>query len=212
MPPAAAEGGDPVGRPHRHAGDAGTRHATGPCATGQSCSLALPVACAAPRLPVSTSDATRPRTARLLDKGLLLRLRGKTGWREVEIGRGSADTACPVVAVATWIRFAKLAQASSFAASPESAKTLDRTASVTGAIARLVKSAALAAGLHGGLSERERAAKFSGHSLRAALGSSAEVDERHVQKQLGHASAEMTRKYQRRRDRFRINLTEASGL
>ena len=44
------------------------------------------------------------------------------------------------------------------------------------------------------------------------LASSAEVDERYVQKQLGHASAEMTRKYQRRRDRFRTNLTKASGL
>jgi len=30
------------------------------------------------------------------------------------------------------------------------------------------------------------------HSLRAGLASSAEVDERHIQKQLGHASAEMT--------------------
>lgn len=53
---------------------------------------------------------------------------------------------------------------------------------------------------------------FAGHSLRSGLASSAEVDERYVQKQLGHASAEMTRKYQRRRDRFRINLTKASGL
>ncbi|WP_201026445.1 hypothetical protein [Paramesorhizobium deserti] len=33
-----------------------------------------------------------------------------------------------------------------------------------------------------------------------------------TQKQLGHASAEMNRKYQRRRDRFRTNLTRASGL
>ena len=41
---------------------------------------------------------------------------------------------------------------------------------------------------------------------------SAEVDERYVQKQLGHASAEMTRRYQRRRDRFRVNLTKAAGL
>ncbi len=49
-------------------------------------------------------------------------------------------------------------------------------------------------------------------SLRAGLASSAEVDERYVQKQLGHASAEMTRRYQRRRDRFRVNLTKAVGL
>ena len=64
----------------------------------------------------------------------------------------------------------------------------------------------------GELSEGEREKKFSGHSLRAGLASSAEVDERWVQKQLGHASAEMTRRYQRRRDRFRVNLTKAAGL
>jgi integrase len=75
-----------------------------------------------------------------------------------------------------------------------------------------VKRAAMAAGVRGDLSEIERAFKFSGHSLRAGLASSAEVDERYVQKQLGHASAEMTRRYQRRRDRFRVNLTKASGL
>ncbi len=50
------------------------------------------------------------------------------------------------------------------------------------------------------------------HSLRAGLASSAEVDERHIQKQLGHASTEMTRGFQRRRDRFRVNLTKAAGL
>lgn len=57
-------------------------------------------------------------------------------------------------------------------------------------------------------------ALFSGHSLRAGLASSAEVEveERHVQKQFGHANAEMTRRYQRRRDRFRVNITKAAGL
>ena len=79
-------------------------------------------------------------------------------------------------------------------------------------VARLVKKTALAAGVRGDLSETERAQKFAGHSLRAGLASSAEIDERHVQKQLGQASAEMTRRYQRRRDRFRINLTKAAGL
>ncbi len=79
-------------------------------------------------------------------------------------------------------------------------------------IARLVKKTALAADVRGDLSEAERGQLFAGHSLRAGLASSAEVDERYVQKQLGHASAEMTRRYQRRRDRFRINLTKAAGL
>jgi integrase len=57
---------------------------------------------------------------------------------------------------------------------------------------------------------RRNGSRFSGHSLRAGLASSAEVDERYVLKQLGHASAKMTRRYQRRRDRF--NLTNAAGL
>lgn len=70
----------------------------------------------------------------------------------------------------------------------------------------------MAAGIRGDLTKIERAFKFSGHSLRAGLASSAEVDERYVQKQLGHASAEMTRRYQRRGDRFRVNLTRHQGF
>ena len=61
-------------------------------------------------------------------------------------------------------------------------------------------------------SEAEREEKFSGHSLRAGLATSAAADERAVQKQLGHTSVEMTRTYQRNRDRFRVNLTKAAGL
>ena len=79
-------------------------------------------------------------------------------------------------------------------------------------VARLIKQTVNDAGLRPDLSLAERLSLYSGHSLRAGLASSAEVDERYVQKQLGHASAEMTRRYQRRRDRFRVNLTKASGL
>ncbi len=147
-----------------------------------------------------------------LDKGLLVTLRGKTGWREVEIGRGSSDLTCPVVALQTWLKFARIAHGPLFR------RVIDRGRNV-GAdrlndrhVARLVKSTALAAGVRGDLPEGERKEKFAGHSLRAGLASSAEVDERYVQKQLGHASAEMTRRYQRRRDRFRVNLTKAAGL
>ncbi|MER9848326.1 site-specific integrase [Mesorhizobium sp. M0106] len=146
------------------------------------------------------------------DKGLLVTLRGKTGWREVEIGRGSSDPTCPVVALQTWLRLARIAHGPLFrrVAGQGRAVGVDRLNDQE--VARLVKRAALAAGVRGDLSEGERAKKFAGHSLRAGLASSAEVDERYVQKQLGHASAEMTRRYQRRRDRFRINLTKASGL
>ncbi|MER8833254.1 site-specific integrase [Mesorhizobium sp. M0909] len=146
------------------------------------------------------------------DKGLLVTLRGKTGWREVEIGRGSSDATCPVVALQTWLRLARIAHGPLFrrVAGQGRAVGVDRLNDQE--VARLVKRTALAAGVRGDLSEGERAKKFAGHSLRAGLASSAEVDERYVQKQLGHASAEMTRNYQRRRDRFRVNLTKASGL
>ncbi|MCY1373918.1 hypothetical protein D9M69_612200 [compost metagenome] len=63
-----------------------------------------------------------------------------------------------------------------------------------------MKKTALAPDIRGDLPEIERGRKFSGHSLRAGLASSAKVDERHVQKRLGHASAEMTRRYQHRRN------------
>ena len=79
-------------------------------------------------------------------------------------------------------------------------------------VARLVQKTALAAGIRGDLTEGERKLAFSGHSLRAGLASSAKIEEAHVQRHLGHASAEMTRRYQRKRDRFLVNLTKAAGL
>ncbi|CAH1696087.1 Integrase/recombinase clustered with segregation and condensation protein B [Hyphomicrobiales bacterium] len=148
----------------------------------------------------------------VLDKGLLVTLRGKTGWREVEIGRGSSDATCPLVALQTWLRLAKIGHGPLFRRVTGGGKDVGADRLNDREVARLVKRAALAAGVRGDLTEGEREEKFAGHSLRAGLASSAEVDERHVQKQLGHASAEMTRRYQRRRDRFRVNLTKAAGL
>ena len=145
-------------------------------------------------------------------KGLLVTLRGKTGWREVEIGRGSAHATCPVAALETWLKFARIAHGPLFRRVTGQGRKVGAHRLNDQEVARLVKKTALAAGVRGELSEGERAQKFAGHSLRAGLASSAEVDERYVQKQLGHASAEMTRQYQRRRDRFRVNLTKASGL
>ena len=147
-----------------------------------------------------------------LDKGVLVTLRGKTGWREVEIGRGSADATCPVVALQTWLKLARIGHGPLFRRVTGQGKAVGAERLNDQEVARLVKRAALAAGVRGDLSEGEREQKFAGHSLRAGLASSAEADERYVQKQLGHASAEMTRRYQRRRDRFRVNLTKASGL
>lgn len=148
----------------------------------------------------------------ILDKGMVVTVRGKRGWREVEIGRGSSDATCPVVALQTWLNLARIAHGPLFRRVTGQGKDVGPDRLLDQEVARLVKKAASAAGVRPDLTEIERAEKFSGHSLRAGLASSAEVDERYVQKQLGHASAEMTRKYQRRRDRFRVNLTKASGL
>ncbi|MHA6688800.1 site-specific integrase, partial [Mesorhizobium sp. A556] len=123
----------------------------------------------------------------VLDKGILVTLRGKTGWREVEVGRGSADATCPVVALDTWLKFAKIGHGPVFRRVTGQGRKVGPDRLNAQEVARLVKRAALAAGVRGDLSEGERAQKFSGHSLRAGLASSAEVDERYVQKQLGHA-------------------------
>lgn len=144
--------------------------------------------------------------------GAVLFLRGKTGWREVEIGRGSSEQTCPVHALEQWLQFAKIDFGPLFRRTTrDNKRALDARLSDKH-VARLIKQTVLSAGLRPELPEKERLALFSGHSLRAGLASSADVDERYVQKQLGHASAEMTRRYQRRRDRFRVNLTKAAGL
>jgi integrase len=148
----------------------------------------------------------------ILEKGMLVTLRGKTGWREVEIGHGSSDATCPVVTLQTWLKLGRIAHGPLFRRVTGQGKAVGADRLNDQEVARLVKRTALAAGVRGDLPEGERGMMFAGHSLRAGLASSAEVDERYVQKQLGHTSAEMTRKYQRRRDRFRVNLTKASGL
>ena len=148
----------------------------------------------------------------ILKDGLLLTLRGKTGWREVEIGKGSSSATCPVEAVQQWIKFGKIAHGPLFRRVTGKGKRVGPDRLNAQEVSRLVKRTAARAGIRGDLSEKERDKLFAGHSLRAGLASSAEVDERYVQKQLGHASAEMTRRYQRRRDRFRVNLTRAAGL
>jgi integrase len=163
-------------------------------------------------------DADREQTQdgsgwiEILDKGMVITLRSKNGWREVEIGRGSTEMTCPVAALEIWLKLARIGHGPLFRRVTGQGKSVGPNRLTDQQVARLVKRTALAAGVRGDLSEIERGQKFAGHSLRAGLASSAEVDERYVQKQLGHATAEMTRRYQRRRDRFRVNLTKAAGL
>ena len=146
------------------------------------------------------------------NRGLILTLTGKTGWREVEIGRGSSDATCPVHALEQYLHYAKINFGPLFQriSRDDRKATGDRLSDKH--VARLIKKTVLAASIRADLPEKERLALFSGHSLRAGLATSANVDERYIQKQLGHASPEMTRRYQRNRDRFRVNLTKAAGL
>lgn len=144
--------------------------------------------------------------------GVLLTISGKTGWREVEIGRGSRPETCPVALLETWLRLGRIAHGPVFrpVARKNGGVGSDRLSDKH--VARLVQSTAMKAGVRGDLTEGERKRAFGGHSLRAGLASSAQIEEGHVQKHLGHATAEMTRRYQRKRDRFRVNLTKAAGL
>ena len=148
----------------------------------------------------------------IFPEGALLTIRGKTGWREVEIGRGSRPDNCPVALLETWIRLGRISYGPLFRAIARKNGGVASERLADKHVVRLVKTCALAAGLRGDLAEGERRLAFGGHSLRAGLASSAQIEEAHVQKHLGHASAEMTRRYQRKRDRFTINLTKAAGL
>ncbi|WP_299774089.1 tyrosine-type recombinase/integrase [uncultured Tateyamaria sp.] len=126
----------------------------------------------------------------ILDDGAVLTLNAKTGWREVEIGRGSSDQTCPVHALEKWLHFAKIDFGPVFVRTSRDGKRALDTRLNDKHVARLIKATALKSGIRAELPEAERLALFSGHSLRA-----------------GHASAKMTR-----RDRFRVNLTKAAGL
>jgi integrase len=148
----------------------------------------------------------------ILPEGALLTIRGKTGWREVEIGRGSRADTCPVALLETWLRLGRISHGPLFRPIARRSGGVGSERLTDKHVVRLVKRCALAAGLRGDLTEGDRGLAFGGHSLRAGLASSAQIEEAHVQKHLGHASAEMTRRYQRKRDRFTINLTKAAGL
>jgi integrase len=148
----------------------------------------------------------------IFSEGALLTIRGKTGWREVEIGRGSRSDTCPVALLETWMRLGRIGHGPLFRAIARKSGGVSGGRLTDKHVVRLVQKCALAAGLRGDLTEGERRFAFGGHSLRAGLASSAQIEEAHVQKHLGHASAEMTRRYQRKRDRFAVNLTKAAGL
>jgi len=114
----------------------------------------------------------------ILGYGLLVTLRGRTGWRKVEIGRGSSDATCPVVALQTWLKFARITSGPLFRRVTGKGKAVGADRLNAQEVARLVKRAALAAGLRGDLPEGQRAKLFSGKSLKAGLAASDGATER----------------------------------
>ena len=186
------------------------------CATAPFWRSASPAACAARKSSASIAARIRPRTAPAGSKfstaARCCTINGKTGWREVEIGRGSRPETCPVALLETWMRLGRINHGPLFRPIARKNGGVAPERLTDKHVARLVQKTALAAGIRGDLTEGERRLAFGGHSLRAGLASSAQIEEAHVQKHLGHASAEMTRRYQRKRDRFRVNLTKAAGL
>lgn len=163
-------------------------------------------------------DASRGDTddgkgwAEIEDGGAVIVQKTKTGWKEAEIARGSSERTCPVHALEQWLHYAKIDHGPVFrrVARNNNSVLADRLSDKH--VARLIKRTMLEAGLRPDLPDTERLKLFSGHSLRSGLASYADADERHVQKQLAHASPQMNRRYQHRRDRFRVNLTKAAGL
>lgn len=101
-----------------------------------------------------------------VDKDALVALRGKSGWRQVEIGRGLA---CPIVALETWLKLALIGHGPLFRRVNGQGKAVGAERLNDQEVVRLVKRAALAAGVRGDLGESGQ--KVSGHSLRAGLAS-----------------------------------------
>ena len=95
----------------------------------------------------------------LFPEGALLTIRGKTGWRDVEIGRGSRPDTCPVALLETWLRLGRISHGPLFR------PIARKNGGVSGArltdkhVVRLVKTCALAAGLRGELSRGRAAAR-----------------------------------------------------
>ena len=111
----------------------------------------------------------------ILDKDMLVTLRGKTGRREVEVGRGLSNADCPVVAVETTLKFARIAHRPLF---------------------RRVTGQSRSAGCER-LNYKEIKRSFNFSAIRCAPVSPRRPTPMSVvfKKRLGHASAEMMRRY-----------------
>lgn len=101
-------------------------------------------------LDVDRDDTTdRCGWIEILDRGLIVTLRGKTGWREAEIGRGSSEVTCPVVALQTWPNVARIRHGPLFRRVTGQGKDVGPDRLTDQKVARLVKRASVAVGVRG---------------------------------------------------------------
>ncbi len=161
-------------------------------------------------LPYSTREGGN--RIEILEEGALLTLRAKSGWREVEIGRGSGEQTCPVHALEQWLTFAKIDVGPVFVGTSRDGKRALETRLNDKHVARLIKQAVLDAGIRSELPESERLALFSGQSLRTGLASSVSTEENDFPNLRGQTSFDIIRNSGGRRKRFGVNLTKAAGL
>jgi integrase len=145
------------------------------------------------------------------DEGLVLMVRkGKTdqkrGGRKVGIPFGKDPRTCPVHALCKWMVAAQISEGPLFRAVtkydlPRSTRMCDRI------VAEIVKKYCAMVG--------KRVPLFSGHSLRAGFATSAALagaSERSIQKQTGHASLSVLRRYIREAEIFRDNAFSKLSL
>jgi site-specific recombinase XerD len=100
------------------------------------------------------------------DTHAVITLRGKSGLREIRIGRARPEQFCPVHALEQWLHYARIGRGPVFVAvSRDCQRPLERRLNDKHVV-RLIKQTVLAAGLRPELPEAERLRLYAGHSLR----------------------------------------------
>lgn len=117
----------------------------------------------------------------------------------------SGSSYCPVGALAAWLSAAGIGEGPVFRNVNRHSQIGEGLSDKT--VSLVVKARAEAAGLD--------PARFSGHSLRSGLATSAAsmgIEERHIQRQTRHRSVAVLRRYIRQGELFRDNVTGRVGL
>jgi integrase len=126
--------------------------------------------------------------------------------RKVGLPYGSNPDTCPVRSLRAWLDASGIAAGPLFRRVNRHGQLLAQRMSGA-AVALVVKRHAAAAGLD--------AAKYSGHSLRAGLATSAAIagaSDRSIMAQTGHRSVNMVRRYVRDASLFRENAAAVVGM